>query len=98
MYCVSAVAGFLALLMCYRYISFTILHSEVTMTAELGLLYCYIMCDDAVTQSSSAEMNRVLTAQRQTNKSHGEDATLLVIYFSICCDRLPSCFTYLLFF
>ena len=40
------------------------------------------MCDDAVAESSSAEMNRVLTAQQQANVSHGEDATLLVICFS----------------
>ena len=55
------------------------------------------MCDDAVTQSSSAEMNRVLTAQRQSNESHGEDATLLVICFSICSDSQTSFVFYLLF-
>jgi len=49
------------------------------MKAEV--LYRYIMCDDAVAESSSAEMNRVLTAQRQMIISHGEDATLLFIYF-----------------
>jgi len=72
----------------YRYICFTILHSEVTMTAEVGLLYRYIMCDDAVTQSSSAEMNRVLTAQLQANVSHGEHATLLLIHFSTICQTV----------
>jgi len=49
------------------------------MKAEV--LYQYIMFDDAVALSSSAEMNRVLTAQRQSNESHGEDASLLVICF-----------------
>ena len=57
----------------------TILHSEATVKAEV--LYRYIMCDDAVTESSSAEMNRVLNAQLQANVSHGEDATLLLVHF-----------------
>jgi len=53
----------------YQFYLLTILHSEVTMKAEV--LYCYVVCDYAVAQSSSAEMNRVLTAQRQSNESHG---------------------------
>jgi len=72
----------------------TVLHSQITIKAEV--LYRYIMCDDAVTQSSSAEMNRVITAQRQTNESHGKDASLLVICFSICSDSQTAFVFYLL--
>ena len=81
-----------------NFISFTylltILHSEVTIKAEA--LYWYVVYDYAVAQSSSAEMNRVLTAQRQTNESHGKDASLLVICFSICSDSQTAFVFYLL--
>ena len=79
----------------------TKLHSEVTIKAEV--LYRYIMCDDAVAQSSSAEMNRVLTAQRQSNESHGKDATLVVICFpylfwlSDCLHVLLTCHFFRIF-
>ena len=64
------------------------------MKAEL--LYQYIMCDDAATKISSAQMNRVLTAQRQLNISHGEDVTLESSAFSICSDSQTAFLFYLL--